>query len=86
VFADARPLADCRNRTNYDTLNARTVKAAAMVNVAGHVVNPDVASFVSAMNDFASQSSQRILLLGRPRFAYYYYYCLLFPFCMHSSR
>jgi hypothetical protein len=53
------------DRTNYDTLNARTVRAAAMVNVAGTVVSPEVSTFVSAMNDFAGQADARILLLGK---------------------
>lgn len=51
-------------RSNYDTLNVRTVKPASLVNTAGNVVAPGPASFVSAMNDFANISTTSVLFLG----------------------
>jgi hypothetical protein len=51
-------------RTNYDVLNVRTVRAAAMVNVAGNVVAPGSESFLSAMNDFADRPEVTTLFLG----------------------
>jgi len=50
--------------TNYDTLSTRTVKAASMVNTAGYVVAPGPDSFISAMNDFARDTSATVLFLG----------------------
>lgn len=53
-----------QRRTNYDTLTVRTVKPASLVNIAGHIVAPGPASFISAMNDFADDPSATVLFLG----------------------
>jgi hypothetical protein len=52
-------------RTGYDVFSVRTVRAAAMINVAGNRVRQSWESYVSAANDFATtQPSNRNLLLG----------------------
>jgi hypothetical protein len=45
-------------------LNVRTVRAAAMINLAGNVVSQGPASFRAALDDFADNPAVTTLFLG----------------------